>query len=487
MQRPNVLLLFTDMQRHDTVGALGNGTIRTPALDRLCREGTAFTQAYTPSPVCVSARCGLHYGLWPIKKGCVTNTPFPSCDGTTVQARLTKAGYRTHGIGKMHFAQDRELNGFQSRETQEEIVRDPKDDDYLQHLFAEGYDHITDPHGARGETYYIPQLAQMPARLHPSQWIGDRTLRFLDGEKGKSDPFFLMASFIHPHPPFAVPAPWHKLYRAGHMGLPYLPAEREHHLTWQNHVQNRYKWRDRGFDLNLLRCIRAYYYACISFVDFQIGRILDTLAANGQLDNTVIVFTSDHGEYLGDYGCFGKRSMHDASCRIPMIARHPGTFAAGARCDTPASLIDVAPTFLQAAGTGLDGLDGVALGDLAAGRSNRQAVFSQHGRGDIGEYAICTKAWKYFWSAADQQAFLYDKTRDPLEHERCGDRPFWNKDADRLRGDLIAWMKANGNASDLDGNGFATHPVKHISANLNDGLLIQDHPWADQHIPGYSD
>src|SRR5690606_11076665 len=111
---------------------------------------------------------------------------------------------------------------------------------------------------------------------------------------------------------------------------------------------------------------------------FQIGRILDALAANGQLENTVIVFTSDHGEYLGDYGCFGKRSMHDASCRIPMIARHPGTFATGARCDTPASLIDVAPTFLKAAGSSLDGLDGVALGDLAAGRSPRQAVFSQH-------------------------------------------------------------------------------------------------------------
>ncbi len=280
LTRPNILLFFTDQQRADTISALGNPIIRTPSLDRLCAEGTAFTSAYTPSPVCVSARCAMHYGLYPSQSGCYENgSPMPSDGRQSFMDILTGAGYRTHGIGKCHFTPDLyALRGFQTREYQEELVGDPDRDDYLKCLHANGFRHICDPHGIRGEMYYVPQPAQMPASLHPTQWVGDRAAAFVEAQAASDQPWLLYASFIHPHPPFAPPNPWHKLYRAPMMPLPFMPQDAGSLLIWVNREQNRYKYRDQGLDQNLLRCMKAYYYAAISFIDYQVGRVLDALA-----------------------------------------------------------------------------------------------------------------------------------------------------------------------------------------------------------------
>ena len=185
--------------------------------------------------------------------------------------------------------------------------------------------------------YYIPQPSPLAPEDHPPQWIGDRSVDFITRQAGHPDPWYLFASFIHPHPPFAPPNPWHKLYRPDQMPLPNRPDAFETLQTLVNRCQNRYKYRDNGFDLNLVRAIKAYYYACISVVDFQVGRLLDALEQTGQIDQTLIGFTADHGEHLGDYQCFGKRSMHDSCARIPLIVAQPGRFAAGQVCDEPVS------------------------------------------------------------------------------------------------------------------------------------------------------
>ena len=204
MPRPNILLLFTDQQRGDTIHAAGNPVIRTPNLDRLVDEGTTFTSAYTPSPVCVPARCSLITGQYPHHTGCSDNAhPMPD-DRPSLMDTLAGAGYRTHGIGKMHFRPDpHALRGFHARERQEELGKARDDDEYLRFLRAEGFDHVYDPMGCRGEMYYIPQPAQMPARLHATQWVGDRSVDFL--RNAGDEPFFLFTSFIHPHPPSARP------------------------------------------------------------------------------------------------------------------------------------------------------------------------------------------------------------------------------------------------------------------------------------------
>lgn len=412
----------------------------------------------------------------------------PQDDRQSFMGALSVAGYRTHGVGKCHFTPDRlALRGFDTRETQEEIVPSPEGDDYLTYLHEQGFSHISDPHGIRGEMYYVPQPAQMPASLHPTQWVGDRSIDFIQAHD-ESRPWLLFSSFIHPHPPFAPPNPWHKLYRAPMMPLPHVPPDGDSLLTWVNRHQNRYKYRDQGIDQNMLRCMKAYYYAAISFIDYQVGRILAALEETGQLDNTMIIYSSDHGELLGDYNAFGKRSMHDASARIPLIVRYPQRFAAGAICARPANLVDVAPTILSATGTSIDThvLDGVDLAALAASESDREYVFAQHAKAEEATYMIVGEAWKYFYSAGDDREFLFDRVTDPLESRNKAGVPFCHKAKATLKSALIRHLQEGREIEGIEGGEWRTYPKREIPVNPDSGLLIQDHSWARTTLEGYT-
>ena len=488
-KKPNILLLFTDQQRFDTIAALGNPVIKTPAFDRLCQSGVAFTSAYSPSPVCVPARCSLHYGQYPMHTQCYDNAWKMPEDRPSFMQVLTDAGYRTHGIGKCHFTPvGKALRGFQSRETQEEAPRRDSDD-YTQHLEREGWGDLPEPHAVRGEMYYIPQVSQLPAKLHPTQWIGDRSVAFIQAQQQSQQPWFLMSSYVHPHPPFAPPAPWHKLYRAFDMPLPNVPADVESLQTYANHMQNRYKYRDQGIDQNLLRNLKAHYYACISFVDYQVGRILDTLEQTGQRDNTLVLLTADHGEHLGDYNCFGKRSMQDSCARVPMLAWLPGRFEGGVRCDLPANLVDVMPTILAAAGCDTAGLamDGVDLHDLLGGSAERQAVFSQYRAAGTAIYTMVTPRWKYAYSAPDQQEYLFDRLVDPRETRNRVGLPSTVSVVKTLRQQMLAWLAAGGEAAAVDGDQWKVYPKIVVSADPDSELLIQDRPGYVLDLPGYTD
>jgi len=485
--RPNILLLFTDQQRADTIGALGHPVIQTPHLDRLAKEGTTFTRAYTPSPVCVSARCSLYWGQYPFNTGCYDNGFGMPVDRPSMFQCLTDAGYRTHAMGKLHFAPDSHaLNGLQSRHTQEELIGDRKKDDYHRYLMDNGLDYITDPHGVRGEMYYVPQPAQMPAEHHPTNWLGSRAVEFIN-EQPDEQPWFLYAGFIHPHPPFAPPVPWHKLYRGPMMPLPKTPPGYESLYTWYNRRQNRYKYRDQGLDMNLIRIMRAYYFACISFIDFQVGRILQTLEETGQLDSTLILYSSDHGEYLGDYGCFGKRGMMDAPANVPLLARLPGRFEAGRQVGSPASLVDIMPTALNIAQADHpDGLDGVDLAEVANGNTDRQYVYSQLNKGGHALYMAADERWKFIYSAPDHREYLFDRKTDPDEMRSKIDIPPVREEQARMKRALVEKLQAVGETSGLDGDDFKRLQGPTIDKNPDAGQIFQDHGWADEHIPGYS-
>ncbi|NJN84260.1 MAG: sulfatase-like hydrolase/transferase, partial [Caldilineaceae bacterium] len=337
-RQPNILLIMTDQQRWDTIAALGNPIIKTPALDSLVRSGVTFTNAYTPSPVCVSARCALTSGLPPHLTGCIDNTPMPQ-NVPSMMDHLAAAGYQTHGVGKMHFTPElHRMWGFESRDFSEKGAGG--EGDFRQFLDENGYAYVDEPNGMRSEMYYIPQPSQLPAHLHHTAWVGERSSDFLK-HRDRERPFFLWSSFVKPHPPFEVPTPWNKLYRAAEMAAPFRPEGYDDLLTYWNRVQNRYKYRDQGFDDLLLRTMAAMYYGCISFIDYHVGRVLDTLGDDA--DNTLILFTSDHGDLLGDYGSFGKRCMLDASARVPLLARWPGVLESGQQCAEPATLLDLFP------------------------------------------------------------------------------------------------------------------------------------------------
>ncbi len=505
-EQPNILLIFTDQQRWDTIHALGNPVIRTPTLDRLVRDGTAFTSAYTPSPVCVSARCSLLTGLPPHITGCTDSMPMPQ-ERTSVMDRLHDAGYQTHGVGKMHFLpDDMKLWGFESRDVSEEITPlDSTEDDFRCFLRDRHYGHVHEPHGIRSEMYYIPQPSQLPAELHNTAWVADRSIDFLK-RRDQSRPFFMWSSFIKPHPPFEVPTPWNKLYRTMEMPLPFRPEGYETLLTFWNCLQNRYKYRDSGYDPLLVRTIRAAYYACISFIDYHVGRILDALG--DELDNTLIIYAADHGELMGDYGSFGKRSMVNPAVRVPLLARLPGKFPAGYQTDAPASLIDLWPTFLSAAGISPDeafvSAESVNLAALAANPDSRDIVFSQFSHGRTGLYMAATRDSKYIYSAADEREWLFDLQKDPGESRSVAGNPLYSEKLSDMRDRLIQrFQKDNylepiaegmwrqlGPLTAPDQEGLADFPLQQLLQGFlsssytssDSGLLIQDPPGLGEQV-----
>ncbi len=210
-ERPNILLFMTDQQRADTINALGNQHIQTPALDSLVREGTSFTSAYCSTPVCQASRCSLLLGEHSHMTGCITNMAMPQ-ERTSLMDILSDAGYQTHGVGKMHFGPDsHKLWGFETRDYSEEGGM-RENDDFCDFLREQGHDHVIDPNGMRSEFYYVPQPSQLPAHVHTTQWSGDRSLEFL-ANRDRERPFFLWSSYIKPHPPFESPVPWSRLYR----------------------------------------------------------------------------------------------------------------------------------------------------------------------------------------------------------------------------------------------------------------------------------
>ncbi len=472
-RRPNILLLLTDQQRFDTIAALGNATIRTPALDRLARAGMSFERAYTPCPVCVASRCALLTGMPPHVTGCVDNAGMPR-HAPSLMSRLAERGYQTHGVGKMHFTPDpRRLWGFESRDSSEEIAEG--EDDYRDWLRARGFGHVTEPHGLRSEYYYIPQPAQLPPQLHHTTWATDRAIDFVQ-RRDATRPFFLMLSYIKPHPPFESPTPWSHLYRAAGMPGPTTHADQELTWTYWNRVQNRYKYADAGTDRRLAQLRQAAYYGCISFIDHQIGRLFEAMGP--LMDDTLILFTSDHGELLGDYGCVGKRSMHEAAARVPLIAYQRSRLCGGRRVSRPVSLLDVLPTSLAAAGDDQPQVhpDGDDLYAIATERSDRRYTFSQYQQGRYALYMATNGRHKLVYSAADRREWLYRVSDERGQQTEVLLDPYHTEPGiqSRLRRLMHERFARDGYVAAADDAGWVEYTPPQFPQDPDRGLLYQD-------------
>lgn len=401
----NILFLFCDQLRYDALGANGNSYVRTPHIDELAAESVVFDRAITPAPVCVPARLSMLAGQYPARTGNNNNNKNFAYHGEGFYAELTRAGMRSCNVGKMHNARDMYGSlGFEVRHTQEEMSN--PQDEYTQFLMNSPYRNVFDYNGTRSEMYYIPQVSQLPAEVHPTQWVGDRSVEFIEAHD-KNKPFFLFSSFIHPHPPFCPPAPWNKLYRREDVPAPFVP---EGYMELKPLIHTSFDCERLGISPLAAKRLKNYYYACTSFVDYQVGRIIAALRERGMYDDTVIVFTADHGECLGDYRNMGKRSMLDYASHIPFMIRVPGR-AAERRSDV-VSLVDLAPTLLSLAGVAYDPAeyDGVDLF-----RERHDYVFSQYNGRANGAYMIAGANEKLIYNAVTGRYHYFDEFPESVD------------------------------------------------------------------------
>ncbi len=397
----HILILFTDQQRYDTIGANGNPAIQTPCLDALAAESVVFDRCYTPSPVCIPARLSLLAGRYPARTGCNNNNTDLCYKEEGLYARLTGAGYRSAAVGKLHYIWDPYGPvGFERRISQEELA-DPADDYWT--FVRRKYPHIFDAHGMRSEMYYVPQISQLPPEDHPTNWIGSRSVEVIEGHD-PSEPLFLFSSFIHPHPPYCPPSPWQKLYRED-PPAPYVPED-DAMAEFRALIGERCSMDRLEISPQDILRTKNFYYACVSFVDHQIGRIIDALKRKGMYGDTLIVFASDHGDMMGDFNSIGKRTMVDSSCHVPLLIRCPGA-KPGRRADV-CSLVDLAPTLLRYAGIayGPAEFDGT---DLFGTPAENRVVFSQHACGSKGTYMVTDGTRKLIYKAANETYYYFDR------------------------------------------------------------------------------
>jgi len=453
-KRPNVLIIMTDQQRYDTINSLGYNYMTTPNLDKLVEEGCSYTNAYTTNPICCPARHTFFSGLSSLEHG-IADNDFEarlSPDIVTFPRILSQGGYITEAIGKMHFQPMREHHGFQRLKLMEEVPENRYEDDYLCYLRDNGYGHIQNIHGVRNLLFLQPQQALVPKEHHGTTWVTDRAIDFIDANSGVK-PFLLYLSYIAPHPPFNSYAEYSDLYKDMVLNETKTSETPLHCMTEENIMFG------DVHEEKYLRRIKEVYFGMISHIDEQIGRLLTSLDDNGQLDNTMIIFTTDHGEMLGDYDCYQKFLPYDSCSKIPMIIRYPKVFEKGSKNEAFADLSDIYPTVLDVTGldyTGKHTLIGESL--MATEKKKRRDV--QYYSYSVGSRRWCcirNKQFKYIYHYGGGEEFLFDMINDPNEGNNLlwGDiSPKVSKIRDALKPILIDYEKRQWQAEYTTDNDF---------------------------------
>jgi arylsulfatase len=427
----NVLLILTDQLRHDALGCAGNPVVETPNLDRLAEQGIRFTNAYTDVPVCMAARAALMTGQQGHRINALDNNVGSMEDRPTVAGTLRDGGYSTFAVGKMHTRPLRSSLGFDRVMLSEGQVAHLWDDDYALFLHAHGYPHEREPHGvgnpgaAGPGLYYKPETLARPEEHTTTAWTADRTIDYLELNRDRR--FFCYTSFVKPHPPFHPPIPYDRHYDPANVDLPIgwgMPVDDTDPAL---DAQDRFKI-GAGKTEAEIRQIRASYYGLVTQIDHHVGRILDTLERLGLRDRTVVIFSSDHGELLGDHGHWGKRCFYDSSAKVPFIVSCPGRFEIGRVDRRLVSLADVFPTLADLAHVPTPpGLSGSSIVPLlldpsAPGKDWQLAEFTGFvgiidtpDRRMLARFMVRWGDWKYNYFANGGREQLFNLREDPNE------------------------------------------------------------------------
>jgi choline-sulfatase len=344
--RPNILLVMADQLVPFLTEAYGHPVVRTPALARLAAEGVRFDAAYTPYPLCSPARAALVTGRYASTLGCYDNASILPADEPTAAHYLTNAGYDTVLTGKMHFIGPDQLHGFRRRLTTDVF---PATMDWVPTMDEEG----RFVRGGHARSYVPPEVGVRPWTkfLSYDEETHFRALEYVR-ERGRlqpDEPFFLVVSYHHPHDPFQPTQELWDIYEGAEIELPdSYKVEVSAMDAWANeaHETDAVDLRDPAS----MTALRRAYYALVTHVDRKLGELLAALEETSQADDTVVLFTSDHGDMLGERRMVQKRCFYEWSVRVPLLLRFPDGRRAGERIAAPVSLLDVTPTLLDVAG-----------------------------------------------------------------------------------------------------------------------------------------
>jgi arylsulfatase len=449
-KKPNILFLMTDQHRADCLGIDGkNPVIHTPNLDRIGREGAYFSSAYSCTPTCTPARAALLTGMGPWRNGMLGYSKVADEYPVEMPRILGDAGYQTLGIGKMHWHPQRNHHGF-DKLILDESGRTLSPDfisDYRAWFNSMAPDKEYDCTGV-GWNDYDSKVYQLPEELHPTRWTADVAVRFLE-ERNEDKPFFMKVSFARPHSPYDPPKRWMDYYADADIPKPFLG-------DWCDKYRKRsddtkHLWHgDLGWEQ--VRSSRQGYYGSISFLDEQIGRILDALEARGELDNTLILMTADHGDMTGDHHIWRKSYAYESSARIPMLLRWPKSVDAprGQRLSQPVEIRDVLPTFLDIAGAEAPlPLDGKSMLDLVRGKTEdwREYIDLEHDICYSKENhwtALANRKWKYIFHAFDGTEQLFDLENDPGEEKDLAPLSAHADELKKWRQRMVAHLEERG-------------------------------------------
>ncbi|MEM7125239.1 MAG: sulfatase-like hydrolase/transferase [Chloroflexota bacterium] len=445
--RPNILIIQADQHRIDCLGAYGNPDVKTPALDGLAADGVRYNNSFSPYPVCTPSRYSFLSSLYVRQHLAGSNHATLPAGLPTFPRELQKAGYQTQAVGKMHFTPTYLDVGFDQMLLAEQNGPGRYEDDYHRWLRSLGLVDAIDLLDQEREfrqnapEAYWHSFGAMESNLdedhHSTTWIGDRAVEAVENW-GTQQSNLLMASFIKPHHPFDPPAPWSQMYHPDFLTL--LPGWTDECLP-QDLAYRRGYFSNEELNEAALRQVMAYYYATISQIDHHVGRLIEVLKARGLYEKTLILYNSDHGDYLGFHHLLLKGNyMYDPLIKVPLIVKYPAqSQAAQAKAGTVSQKLvnstDIAPTLLALAGCAIpETFCGINLLDES---QTRDVIFAEAGRG--AEYMVRTHSHKLLLCPTPEQSQFFDLERDPLEMENRYTAPAYQKTIEALRQRLLHW------------------------------------------------
>ncbi|MFB3825752.1 MAG: sulfatase [Bryobacteraceae bacterium] len=444
--KPNLLFLWTDEQRADSMAAYGNTAFRVPSMNQLAAQSVVFDRTYVTQPVCTPSRSSVMTGLWPHQSGCVNNNIPLKAETRTMPELLGDSAYRTGYMGKWHlgdeiFAQ----HGFQEWKAIEDGYRShySKARDRAARSAYAGF--LTRLGYKPNEENDFPRsfATKLPVEHSKPSFLANEASNFI--LKHRAEPWMLYVNFLEPHMPFSSALnDLHSVEEAPLKNYPGTPQGPE--PAW--YQRRRAKIMPYAQDRARVERESRNYAGLCSLVDQALGRILWALEASGQAENTVVVFTSDHGEMMGAHCLMNKQVMYEESVRVPLLVRAPFRQLKPRHVAQPVSHIDLVPTLLELLGKRNPGLPGQSLVPQLGGAARPgnyvnlewKADVKDSGEGPDGRAVISPDGYKLVLYDTDQ-SLLFDHNRDPQELRNVFGKPEYAAVQKRLTRQIEAWQK----------------------------------------------